>query len=203
MKAFYFFLALFICISSLTFAQPKKAEIFINGGVALPLSPKYFSDYWSTGYSIGGGAGYRFSPNITGSATLVYNSMAFNEADFLTSIGFNGLGISIGGADATIVMITANIKFSLVPKVSLSPYLIGGLGLFNLSSDNPTFSYLGQTYVYEGFSESAISAVFGAGIDIPVSPIVSVFLEVDWGIGFTAGDITGYVPAKGGLLILL
>lgn len=203
MKGFYYLLAFLFVLTSITFSQPRKAEVFVSGGMAVPLTPQGFSDFWTAGYNISGGAGYRFSPNISGNASLNYSSMAFDDEAFLTSLGLSGLGLTVSGADVSIILVTANVKFSLVPKASISPYLTGGVGFFNISADNPTVSYQGYTITGQGYSEGALSAVVGAGVDIPVSPTVSVFLEVDWGMGFTEGDVTGYMPAKGGLLILL
>lgn len=203
MKTCYFVIVFFVFLSSITFSQDKKAEIFINGGISLPISPESFSDYWSMGYNIGGGAGYRFLPNLSGSLSLGYNSMVFDEEGFLKDIGLGGYGLAVEGADATILMVTANVKFSLVPTAPLSPYLIGGIGFSNVSLEDISFAFEGQTYVYDGTSESTFGAIIGAGVDIPVSPIVALFLEVDWGLATTEGDVTGYVPVKGGVLILL
>ena len=203
MKTCYFVIVFFVFLSSITFSQDKKAEIFINGGISIPLSPEAFSDYWSMGYNIGGGAGYRFLPNLSGSLSLGYNSFAFNEEGFLESVGLSGYGVDVDGADATILMVTANVKFSLAPTAPLSPYLIGGIGFSNVTTEDISFSYLGQIYAEEGSSESTFGAIIGAGVDIPVSPIVALFLEVDWGLATTEGDVTGYVPVKGGVLILL
>jgi opacity protein-like surface antigen len=203
MKTCYFVIVFFVFLSSITFSQDKKAEIFINGGISLPISPESFSDYWSMGYNIGGGAGYRFLPNLSGSLSLGYNSMVFDEEGFLKDFGLGGYGLAVEGADATILMVTANVKFSLVPTAPLSPYLIGGIGFCNVNTEDISFSYLGQIYVEQGSSASTFGAIIGAGVDIPVSPIVALFLEVDWGLATTEGDVTGYVPVKGGVLILL
>jgi len=210
MKQCFYIFILLAFLSSLAYTQVKKAEIFINGGISLPLTPTEFKDYWSLGYNFGGGANYIITPNIGVGASVGYSSMAFNEEGFLTDFGFGGIPgveITVNGADVSILMATANFKYSFVPRGAVSPYVLVGVGLFNISAEDITVTvdYLGETYTETepGPSESAFGLQGGVGVDIPVSPTVSIFLEVDYGMGFTEGESTGYLPVKGGILFML
>ena len=206
MKNLLYIVLAVIIFCSLSFSQgggrDKKAELYIGGGLSFPMSPEEFSDYWSMGFNAGGGVGYRFGPNFSGNAYFSYNSFSLDEDEFL---GGTSSEVDISGGTVSIILVTANLKALLIadPR-QVTPYLLAGLGLFSLSVSDVTISYMG--YEYSGDtsdSESAFGIVFGGGVDIPVSPTIKVFLEVGYAIGFTEEESTGYLPVKGGLIILL
>jgi len=183
------------------FAQHKKVELYIGGGLSFPMS-EGFSDMWSMGFSAGGGVGYRFGSNISGNANLSYSSFPIDEDKFLAGAPS---GVEISGGSVSVVLVTANLKVLLIANPQeVSPYLIGGIGLFSLSVSDVTVSYLGTTVTANtSASESALGIVFGGGVDIPVSPSLKIFLEAGYVMGFTEGDSTEYLPLKGGIIFLL
>jgi opacity protein-like surface antigen len=197
-----FFVVLLLC--SLSFSQDKKAELYIGGGLSFPMQPEEFSDFWSMGFNFGGGLGYIFSPNFSGNAYLSYNTFGLNDDEFLETLNAPS-GVTLSGGSVSIIVVTANIKALLIANPNqVTPYLLAGVGLFSLSTSDVTVSYQGsQQTGNTSNSESALGLVFGGGVDIPVSPTLKIFLEIGYAMGFTEGESTGYLPIKGGLIILL
>ena len=200
----FFILSLFLL--NFSFAQDaKKIQIYLSGGVSIPASPSEFKDFWSLGFNGGGGVGYIFSPIFSANVYFDYNSMTLNEDKFLEELGATSMGLSIDGGAVNIITVMVNVKTTLIAKPqSVSPYLKAGLGLLSLSATDVTFSYMGESFTQEvDVSEEAFGVLFGGGIDFPVSLNVLIFVEGNYGIGFTEDESTGYITIKGGVIILL
>jgi len=182
----------------------KRVSIYLGGGIALPMSPSSFSDFWSMGYSFGGGLGYAFSPSLAFVGQVDYNNFALDGDAILEQSGFGGMGISISGGSASIFSISGNLRANLIPTPnSLSPYFIGGIGYATVSTGDFTLSGGGQSITEGGFSESHMSVLFGVGLDIPASEALDVFLEGKYGIVFTEDQTSNYIPLRAGVKIKL
>lgn len=184
--------------------EEKKATLSLSGGLSFPSQPRVFSDYWKMGFNFGAGLGYALSPFLSLSGSFDYNNFAFNEEGFLKDYGISGYGITVSGASATIISVLGNLKVSLTPAMeSVSPYFLGGIGFFSVSTSDVTVSAGGSSATAKGDSESAFSVLFGAGLDIPAGEATKVFLQVAYGIGFTKVDNTNYLPLKAGVTLKL
>lgn len=199
-KLKWFLLPLFLAVTSSTWAQTEKTtDLFFTAGLSFPSKPQAFSDYWKMGFGVGGGIGFPLSPSISLTGSIDYNSFAFNEEGFLKSIGLSGSGVSVTGASATIFTITGNVKALLnATPASVAPYVTAGLGFFSLSTSDVTAAYQGNTATAKGDSESAFSLLFGAGIEIPAGTS-TLFIEGKYGLGFTKGESTAFIPVRGGI----
>jgi opacity protein-like surface antigen len=185
-----------------TFAQgqAKKPSFFVNAGFSIPSAPDEFSDYWKTGFNIGGGIGHSLTPNVQFQGIVEYNSFGFDGDKLLEDYGYGGTGISVSGGTASIVTASANLKTLLsAGKSSSTPYFIGSLSFFRLSTSDATVSYMGMSETVDGDSETAAGVAFGAGINIEMNPNMNLFIEGKYGVGFTENESTQYLPLKVGL----
>ena len=180
--------------------QVKKGTFSFNSGFSLPSSPEEFSDYWNSGINFGVGIERPISPKLIFQACLDYNTFPMNEDKFLSEAGVSGYDISLDGGGASIINVSANLKAPLsVKESSVTPYFVGGLGIFRLSVGDITVRYQGQSETAEGASETALSILLGTGLDFTINPKVKMFVEIKYGIGFTEGESTKYIPIKVGL----
>jgi hypothetical protein len=182
----------------------KRVSIYVGGGIAFPMSPSGFSDFWGMGFSFGGGLGYAFSPSLAFVGLVDYNNFALDGDAILAASGFGGMGISISGGSASIFSVSGNLKANLIPTPnSLSPYFIGGIGYSTVSTGDFTLSAGGLSITESGFSESHASILFGVGLDIPASEALDIFLEGKYGIVFTEDQTSNYIPLRAGLKVKL
>lgn len=193
-----------LILSSKVYAQSQKVEIHLIGGISFPSQPELFTDYWNFGYNVGGGFGYRFSSTFSTSLLLNYNNFSFNDNRFLRDLGIGGLGVEVDGGSTSILTITGSAKARIFSEPnSLSAFLTGGFGYFRLSASDVKLSYGNQSETISSESESAISLQFGGGIEVPIGINKFFFIEIDYGLGLTDEEVTGYIPVKLGFIILL
>jgi opacity protein-like surface antigen len=195
-------LVLLLTITLSSPSQEKVNDFYISGGLSFPSGPQVFSDYWKMGFNVGGGFGFPLSTSVSLIAIVDYNNFSFDEEGFLKAFGFSNYGLSITGGSASIFTVNGNIKILLntTPNTT-SPYIIGGLGFFSLSTSDVTVSGSGGSVNVAGDSESAFNVQFGLGIDIPTSSTMNVFIEGRYGIGFTKEENTSFLPIRIGLRI--
>lgn len=162
-------------------AAPASAqvELSIAGGPSLPLGD--FGDVVGTGFH--GQASLRLSlPLLPVSARV----------DGL----FNQFPMEIGDADMRVLAGSVNAVLSL-PSVGITPYLIGGVGLYNsrLSGGDGTEPALPES---DGDSTTDFGANIGAGVSVGL-PGLSVFGEARLHNIFGDGGSTRFVPISVGL----
>ena len=179
----------------------NKPELSIGGGLSLPSKPEIFSDYWKMGFNFGGGFAFPFTPSLSFITIVDYSRFAFDEEKLLENFGFLGYGIEIKVGSASIVTVTENLKASFNPgSNAISPYFIGGMGLFSVSTSEVKVSVpsYGISETIKGQSESAFALQFGFGIDIPTDETTKIFIECKYCIGFTEEESTHFFPIRAG-----
>jgi opacity protein-like surface antigen len=208
-------LTILVFTSAALSQSENKIDLYLGSGASIPSGPNEFSDNWKMGYNIGGGIGYSLTNSVSIILSAEYSSMQLDNANMLRSFDIPyGASASIEGGTASCLAIAGNLKF-LLPKtlVSVTPYVIAGLGYFNLSfSDiNCKASYTEYSYSYSYSysytvtlttdSRSAFSTSIGAGMDIPAGETMVVFLEARYFIAFTESDNTNIVPIRAGIKV--
>lgn len=197
-------LGLIFC-STVTVAQEWSPLSFTAaGGVSLPTKPQAFADYWALGFNGSVGASYTVARAWTLMTSIDYNRFAFDEEQFLKALGYEDAGLHTEGGAASILTLTGGIKYALMTREnSESPYLIGTVGFFRVSTSEITVSDDQSSVTFPGNSENAFALLFGAGVDIPSGSNINFFLEGRFGIGFTKTESTTFVPVKVGVRLRL
>ena len=176
----------------------------LSGGMALPVAPSAFSDFYNPGFNLGVGFGYAFTPVFSFLGQVDYNQFSFDSEAFVNSEGAGGQGLSISGGSTTAWSVTAGVKAAVPPEgIPLSPYVVAGWGVFHRSTEDATVTQGGSSVVNEGDSEFAFALVGGGGVSFTISNTVDLFLQVMYSVGFTKGDHVAYVPTSAGILLRL
>ena len=135
--------------TALSFASPSlmraQAALSLSGGLAVPVGD--LGDYADLGYNVAAGINF--------GGTRLPIGLRFEGA-------LNGFGLKDIDEDVRVLNGTANAVVNFSQKAD-SPYLIGGLGIYNskFGSDD---------------SESAIGVNLGGGLRFPLGGL-STFLE--------------------------
>jgi opacity protein-like surface antigen len=173
-------------------AAAKEWSINFNGGVAAPMGD--FKDAAKLGFMGGVGADYTVTPNmalgVDGSFVSNGASDAYNAFISPVKASFQFLQ---GGAHAKYLFPTSS-------ESSVAPYVIGGLGLYNIK----------EKQELSGVSASAGDTKFGArgglGLMYKTSPKVSIGLEsayhwVNTKDSSTGAPSTAFVSVQAGVTV--
>ena len=171
----------------------KPISIGISGGASIPMS--------DLANGTGGFTGVNTGYNVTGSLAIGLPVVPFGLRGDVAYNGFGGKNVTFaqlagngGGAynaDARIVSVTANVVFPLhLPAPILEPYLIGGIGDYNVRL-SPTTG--GST------SQSNFGFNVGAGMKLPLV-LFSTFVEARYNRVNQNGGSMAFMPITVGVM---
>ena len=168
--------------ASTSSAQSSKAiSLGISGGAAIPVGD--FGDLYSTGYNGTVSLGFRSIGSPLGlRIDGMYNRMDLKN-DAIITIPGSGLVES-----ASIMGANANLVYSL-PGTGISPYLIGGGGVYSTKLHGDGF---------DTSSDSKFGVNGGVGASFPLSGF-NTFIEARLHHVFTDGSATQFVPVTFGI----
>jgi hypothetical protein len=149
----------------------KPVQFGVAGGAAIPMSD--LSDFFSTGFN--GTVTLGLNPALIPLGVRVDG--AYNR--------FSGKGLA-SGTDATVWSVTGNLVYS-IPSTGVSPYLIGGAGLYNLGVNDGSSS------------ENDFGWNIGGGIKMPLSGF-DTFIEARYNQAQTSGTSTKFIPITFGIM---
>jgi hypothetical protein len=173
---------LFLSANTSSAQSAKAVSLGISGGAAIPAGD--FGDLYTTGFngtvslmlrSVGSPVGLRLDG--------MYNKMSVKDDATITVPGF-------GIADAAVITgANANLVYHL-PGTGISPYLIGGGGIYNMKidvdgGDDPD-------------SENKFGVNGGIGASFPLSGF-STFIEARYHHVFTDNKATQFIPVTFGI----
>jgi hypothetical protein len=150
----------------------KPFSIGVAGGATQPMSD--LSDGSNMGYN--------------GTVALAIN-LPFIPVGLRVDGAYNQFGQKAGGAKLHIMSATGNVVWKL-PSIGVSPYLIGGAGLYI-----PTVEVSGLP----NSSESKFGWNAGAGINLPLT-IVKAFVEARYNSISVNGSTMQFVPLTFGIM---
>jgi hypothetical protein len=147
----------------------KPFQFGIAAGAAIPMSD--FSDFANTGFN--------------GTVTLGLNP-ALIPLGIRIDGAYNQFGLKGVSENARIASATGNLVYS-VPSTGVSPYLIGGIGFYNLSFSGG------------GSSENDFGWNIGGGIKMPLSGF-DTFIEARFNQVQTQDISTRFIPITFGIM---
>lgn len=159
-------------VSSVT----KPFQFGIAAGAALPMSD--LKDATDLGFNVTGTVG--FHPQLIPLGIRV--DVAYNSFNIKSSFNVNG--------NVHFTSVTGNLVWS-IPSEAVSPYFIGGAGLYNVGVDLPGF----------GDSNNRFGFNIGGGIKMPLSGF-DTFLEARYNqvSGSNGGPSLKFIPITFGLM---
>ena len=168
--------------SSASSAQSTKAvSLGISGGAAIPAGD--LADFYTTGYNGTVSLGFRsFGSPIGLRVDGMYNRLSLKD-DAIISVP--GLGLV---ESASIMGANANLVYSL-PGTGISPYLIGGGGVYWTKLHGNNFST---------DAENKFGLNGGIGAAFPLSGF-NTFIEARFHHIFTDNSATQFIPVTFGI----
>ncbi|HZY10102.1 MAG TPA: hypothetical protein VFF29_03015 [Bacteroidota bacterium] len=209
MKNFLLLILLVLCVSTVVEAQEdtssvRTPEFQFSSGLSIPSIPSEFRDYWKNGITVGLGFGYSFAQGSFGyggiHALLEYNRFTFDDSGFIKSNNLSVSGLTLTGESRSTITLMTIFKGTITTnRNSIAPYFLLGIGYFYRSSYSINATLPGTGIIYEEGSKSAISWSVGAGVDVPISDRLVLFLQGKFILGVTGSPGTQYYPLNAGL----
>lgn len=170
--------------------QPLPVQWFVEGGPSFPLNTT--SDYFNTGWTVGGGFNVRPDPRQPFYLRTDFNFARYNAASELISAGQAATSTDVNGGYGE----TFDAQVDAVIEQPLNAYarfyVMGGLGMayrhIELTQSGPTLcnSFLGtcgpglsgsSTNAVQAYDATRFAWNVGVGVDFPVGPTQSWFVE--------------------------
>jgi hypothetical protein len=150
----------------------KPVQIGVAVGAAIPVSN--LANSFSTGF------------NVTGTIGI---NIPLLPVGFRIDAAYNQFGAKgTSGVNAKIAGVTGNVLFSIPGAIIISPYLIGGVGYYRVSS-SATGSVASNNF---GFNA-------GAGVKIPLL-VFSAFAEARYNRVSGNGGSSSFIPVTVGVM---
>lgn len=207
MKKILILAVVLLALSSIASAQTESAGIkpivYVGGGIALPLSPDMFKDYWKLGYGFGGGVGIEVTPGVEVIGRVFYNTFPLDDEKLLADAEAPE-GVGIDGADLRFIEFGLDGKYILMadqPDAKLRPFLAVGLGMANVKVTEVTITGDGEaiTPPLGDLSTTEFALNGGAGFDYMFSPKTGFWMDARVTVVLTEGDSMTYLPVRAGL----
>jgi len=203
MKRFVIVILLVLFVVSLTsvFAQSRKPQIELFGGVAIPLAPDGFKDYYKMGFSGHGQYVIFPSPKLGVSFGAAYEKFTFDGDKLLEDFGLAGLGLDVTGS-ASVIELGVGLRPYLTPVESNTQMFLFGMGTYNFIKSEATISYQGLEESYsDDLNKFGLAA--GAGLELPAGTSMNIILQGVFRFIFTSdeemGGTTQFVGITAGL----
>ena len=181
MKKFVFPVAALIALATLAAGRAanaqvatilKPVQIGVAAGAAVPVSDLGTS--FSTGF------------NVTGTIAI---NIPLLPVGFRIDAAYNQFGAKgASNVKAKIAGVTGNVLFSIPGAIIISPYLIGGVGYYRVSSS------VSGSVASNNFGFNA-----GAGVKIPLL-VFAAFVEARYNRVSENGGSTSFVPVTVGVM---
>ncbi len=204
MKRFVIVVLLVVFVLSLSsvFAQTRKPQIEVFGGVAIPLAPDGFKDYYKMGFSGHGQYVIFPSPKLGVSFGAAYEKFTFDGDKFVEDIfGEQIEGLDVTGS-ASVIELGIGLRPYLSPVESNTQMFLFGMATYNFLKSEASISYMGYE---ESFSDDVnkFGLAAGAGLELPAGTSMNIILQGVFRFIFTSeedfGGTTQFVGITAGL----
>lgn len=192
---------LLTCLVALAFgvsdayAQLPGPKVYVGAGASMPNAPAAFSDSYNTGLNAVVGLGLPLFPFTEGVLAVRYDRFGLDGEE--GGSFFGDPSVSVDGGTMSVLSGSFNLKVS-PPMPKLSPYAIGGVGLYRSTTGDVTYAGGGAVEV-EGETDFGVN--LGVGLMFDLVPLVSLFVEPQYVIVFTEDESTTYYPIRAGLAV--
>lgn len=203
------YLAVVLVLGMLPFGA-ASAQVFVSGGLGIPLGPDQVTELYGTG--LGAGAGFFLEHTAYPYARLrpqgVYQKFAIDpdelqafEEQIEDSLGAQ---VSLSGGDMGIIFAGADLQLR-IPNARFTPYVAPALGVSYIAVDDITIEGAGGTTTFDVQNEeTAFTLGLGAGLAASLSDRYELFLEAHYMYAIIAdGDNQSWVPVRFGLALQL
>lgn len=166
----------------------SHAQLFVSGGVAVPVSPDDISDVYNTGF--GATAGFAIDLPL-----MPITPRLFGSFDTF-SLDDDELGFDADGGNLRAIAVGLDALFTVLPG-PLSPYIAPAAGLTFLSLDDVE---AGGIQFNISDEETAFTLGMGAGVMMNLLVGPKIFLDGRLLYAFTSGDNFVWAPVRLGVI---
>lgn len=179
-------------------AQSRRNQIELFGGVAIPLAPEEFKNYYKLGGSLHGQYVLFPSPNLGISLGVAVEGFTVDQDAVLEDYGLVGTGVEVD-ATASIVELGVGVRPYLTPATANTQFFLFGMGTYNVLKEKVTATYLGQTETVE-VDGNEFGVAGGAGFEIPAGEKLNIIIQGLTRFIFTEGSTTSFVGITAGVV---
>lgn len=191
-------MTVFLLSASTVSAQNRRNQIELFGGVAIPLAPEEFKNYYKLGGSLHGQYVLFPSPNLGISLGVAVEGFTVDQDAVLEDYGLVGSGVEVD-ATASIVELGVGVRPYLTPATANTQFFLFGMGTYNVLQEKVTATYLGQTETVE-VDGNEFGVAGGAGLEIPAGEKLNIIIQGLTRFIFTEGSTTSFVGITAGVV---
>ena len=172
-------------------------------GMSKPFAPDDFQKNWRAGFNIGAAIGYSFSSHLEVQGEFLYDNFPLDDLSYLGDFtDVNSFYASVSGGTASLLGFYANVKYlsPLQKDATLTPYLIGELGLGTLMIGEREVTTESEMFTVPQESQTALATGLGLGVEIVMGGRTSFVVEGRFNVLLT-DETTVYFPLKLGIVI--
>jgi len=182
---------------------------YLHSGLALPVHPAEFDEFWHLGWNVGAGIGVPVAPEWEITVQFQYQHHGADESRQKADLLLSGPGgivapvASIDGRDLSVLTLMAEARF-LVPSARPSPtwFLAFGFGVGSVSTSDALVTAEDpglEPVTVLGDSDTAFATSFGGGVEIDLSGSLRLTVDSIYTLVFTEQTSTQFLPLRLGL----
>ena len=181
----------------------RKPQIEVFGGVAIPLAPQDFKDYFKVGYSIHGQYVIFPSPKLGVSFTAAYEPFTFDGDKFIEDLQAldpftDYSGVSVEG-QASVFEMGVGVRPYLTSPEANTQFFLFGMGTYNILKTEATVSFMGYSNKSTS-DEKKFGIAGGAGFEMPMTETLNLIIQGVYRMIFTEDESTTFLGVTAGVV---
>lgn len=218
MKLLALVLVLVLLVSN-SYAQ-RRNQVELYGGLAFPMAPEGFKDWFKMGYSVNAQYVMFPTPNIGVSFGAAFEPFAVDEDAFVENV----LGASKSDLEDQGIEVEIDMGLNILELcLGVRPYITSpeantqiflfGMGTYNLMKTTAKYKvkgtyydpYSGQYYTDEQSGDASedinkVGAAVGAGFELPAGESMNLIFQGVYRFIFTEDETTSFLGVTAGLI---
>ncbi len=182
----------------------RKPQIELFGGLAIPMAPEGFKDYFKLGYSVHGQYVVFPSPKLGVSFAVAYEPFTFDGDKFLEDLqaedpytDYSGMGID---GSASVLELGIGVRPYLTSPEATTQFFLFGMGTYNILKTEVSLSYNGVNLGSASDDEKKMGVAGGAGFEMPMTETMNMIIQGVYRIIFTEDENTTFLGVTAGLV---
>jgi len=192
-------LVLAILLIGNVFGQSRQPQFEVFGGIAIPLAPDEFKDYYKIGFSPHVQYVLFPSERMGISFGAAYEYFSFDGDKLLDDLGYSGSDISVEGS-ASNIELSVGIRPYLTPADASTQMFLFGMGTFNFLKTESEIEYMGYKDKMDA-DESKMGLGAGAGLEMPLNDNMNLIIQGVFRFIFTEEDMTSFIGITAGITL--
>lgn len=182
----------------------RKPQIELFGGLAIPLSPQDFSDYYKLGYSLHGQYVIFPSPKLGVSFAVAYEPFTFDGDKYMEDVQASDpftdyTGFEVDGS-ASVLELGIGVRPYLTSPEASTQFFLFGMGTYNILKDEASLSYNGTEFFSISEDSKKFGIAGGAGFEMPMTETLNMIIQGVFRMIFTEDESTTFLGVTAGVV---